>query len=218
MAGTLGQQVRASANQTSGGRATRTQRVQQQQSQRKAQDNFNQARAEAERLKNEVFVDKDVSTEYKEYVPKKYLDRDGNPTKTWTSLTAYSQQKILRNTKSKDLAVFNKTQTTKDEFTFDEYSQEYEKLSPDVKQFFTSPTEITEEKNKKIASEQSIINNRIEAMKQNIIAKQEAYKKFEEWEQRYKYSTDSDRRAKQEASNDKRMQIKNMILRKLKHN
>jgi len=141
--GKLSQQV---TNSQSTGRVTRTQRVKQQQVEKKAQHTFDSAKAEATRLKEEKF----------------------------------------------------------ENISFDEYTQEYSKLSPDVQQFFSSPTEITAEKNKKIASEQIIIDSKIEAMKQNIKIKQETYRKYQEWESQYKYATDSDRRERQLKSNRER--------------
>ena len=68
-----------------------------------------------------------------------------------------------------------------DPFTFEKYKQEYSKLSPEIKQFFLSPEEITQEQEKKKAEYKQIAEQRIAEWEEDLKKQQENLKKHQEW-------------------------------------
>jgi len=147
--GLFSQQVSANQSQQEQGRVTRSQRKQQAEQERIAKYNFSLWQQEAERLRSEVFVDKVVQEKYYEYIPKKYLDRYGNPTREWQRMSDKRRNSILNHTRDRDKIRFERTRDVNDPFTFEEYKVEYAKLDPNIKQFFASPESITAEQERK---------------------------------------------------------------------
>lgn len=144
--GSFSQQISGSSQQQ--GRVTRSQRKQYADQQRIAQYKFQQDQKEAERLRNEVFIDK-----------------------------------------------------PNDPFTFEEYSQEYEKLNPNIRQFFSSPQAITEEKNRRIGVEKTKFQLQIEQAQARIIAIKQ---KIKEAEENYN-NLSADRRVRDKDSHNRRI-------------
>lgn len=177
---------------------TRTQRKLEQQRKEK----FERGRTEAERLRTEEFVEKEVQETYDYYIPRRYLDKHGNPTREWNRKSEHNKRAVIRNTKQKDLVKFTGTRTVKDPFTFEEYGQEYQKLDPNVQQFFLSPTEITTEKNKNIQVQKDILQSKISLIQVKIDEKR---KKMQEYEARFRSYSRSQRDRKRK-SYEKKME------------
>jgi len=125
-------------------RITRTERIKQAQKEQRERNEFESARAEANRLRSSVFIDK-----------------------------------------------------PNDPFTFEGYSSKYQQLSPNVQQFFLSPTEITSKKNIRIEVERKSFNTNITTFTNKVTEAQEKLNKFYEYERTYPYSRDNDQRARQ---------------------
>ena len=202
--GTLGSQSAVLSAQQQQGRLTRTQRKQEQDKNRVAEFNFGEYQKEAERLRKDVFIDKEETTQSYYYVPRRYLDRDGNPNKTWRNMRSYDQSRQLHNTRSRDKVRFTKSTTTTDPFTFEEYSQEYEKLDPNVKQFFSSPQSITAEQERKKQVQRDLFQKQMLHIQDRLQSFRARLQKERERESRYNYSSDPIRRAKEIERNNKR--------------
>jgi hypothetical protein len=159
---------RADQNQSQQGRLTRTDRKKFAEKERIAKYNYEQWRQEAERLRSEVFVDKQVEEKYYIEVPKRYLDRYGNPTSQWLRISENAKKTILRNTSSRNKVKIEKTRQVNDPFTFEEYKQEYQNLDPNVQQFFASPQEITAEQERKKQIERDYLQKKIDRANENL--------------------------------------------------
>lgn len=122
MVGTFSSQLQSQQQETP---ITRTERKLAQQ----RQAEFEQSKAEAERLRTEEFVDKNIEKTYTYYVPKKYVKRDGSIDTSWWRKTEKARQKILNQTSAKNKIQFTGTKTVKDTFTFEDYQQAYLYLS-----------------------------------------------------------------------------------------
>lgn len=167
MANSFSQQLKAKSTQQQQGRLTRTQRQVVEQ-ERQKQQRFEQLRSQAQAISENVFVEKDVTEKYYEYVPKSYLDRKGNITRDWQRMSEKNKRNIIKNTSARDLVSFERTRTYKDPFTFEEYKTEYSKLNPELQQFFTSPQEITSTEKAKITAKIDVWKAQIEERKQKI--------------------------------------------------
>jgi len=167
MANSFSQQLKAKSTQQQQGRLTRTQRQVVEQEKQK-QQRFEQLRSQAQAISENVFVEKDVTEKYYEYVPKSYLDRKGNITRDWQRMSEKNKRNIIKNTSARDLVSFERTRTYKDPFTFEEYKTEYSKLNPELQQFFTSPQEITSTEKAKITAKIDVWKAQIEERKQKI--------------------------------------------------
>lgn len=167
MANSFSQQLKAKSTQQQQGRLTRTQRQVVEQEKQK-QQRFEQLRSQAQAISENVFVEKEVTEKYYEYVPKSYLDRKGNITRDWQRMSEKNKRNIIKNTSARDLVSFERTRTYKDPFTFDEYKTEYSKLNPELQQFFTSPQEITSTEKAKITAKIDVWKAQIEERKQKI--------------------------------------------------
>jgi len=176
--GTLGQQSLSSQQQ---GRVTRTERKRQADQQRVAQFRFNQGQTEAERLKSEVFVDQSVQQKYYEDVPKDYLDRYGNPTQEWINFNSITKKRVLSRTQERDKVSIVKTRTISDPFTFEEYKQEYQKLDPNVQQFFQSPTTITAQQEAKKQVQRDIFQNNLTQIQSKLQRANTRLQEYRDW-------------------------------------
>ena len=191
-------------------RSTRSQRVQQNQANKRARLKFERSQTEAQRLKTDVFVEKDVVSKqnYNIYRPKSYSAN------RWARLSDSGKSRAMRqfikgrgqewNFRKGNLVVDRVAQrdvTTKDPFTFQEYTGEYKNLSPDVKQFFQSPTEITTEKNRKIEVQRSIVDARLVSLNKKVSNKQDSLNDINSRD--YSYSTNPETRKRQQESRKK---------------
>lgn len=179
--GSFSQQKQASSSQQQQGRITRTQRIAQEQQQKQAKYNFDMWSAEAERLRSEVFVDKVVQEKYVEYIPKKYLDRYGNPTREWQRMSDKTRNSILNYTRDRDKIRFERTRDVNDPFTFEEYEQEYKKLDPNIQQFFVSPESITAEQERKKQVAKDTAQQKIIQWQSRLQEKKAQLEKYRTW-------------------------------------
>lgn len=225
--GTLGQQQQVMMQEQQQGRVTRSDRKKAVEGERIARYRFETGKAEAERLRTEVFIDKNIEEQYDHtyYVPTKYLDRWGNPTNSWNRLSEKQKANILKSYwsnrygygqalsgRSPQLKAFTeqRTKTTFDPFTFEEYEGEYEKLSPDVQQFFSSPVEIKAEKQRQKEVDLGVAQTKIEAWQERIAREEERKKRQDDWWDEYTRRDSyrrlsSERKAEERAKYDKRM-------------
>ena len=171
---------------------TRTQRLQSQQQNDIEKARFEASRKEAERL-GETFTDRTVEEKYYEYVPREYVDRYGNIIKSWYRYRQSERDSILRGTSANNRVAFERTRTTTVPFTYENYQQEYAKLSPDVQQFFVSPTEIKLQADKKMQEGIVKVDARISDLKQKIEDKSSA---IERWQREFQSLNASDRDAR----------------------
>lgn len=162
MAEKFSQQI-ASSNQQQASQPTRTERQREEIEKRK----FETARAEAERLQKDVFVDKTVTEKY--FVTERYRDRFGR----------WRERQV------------EKTRDVNDPFTEEEYAQEYSKLSPDVQQFLASPTDIQTARTERINQSISQANAQISTWQSFIDAKN---KRIEEIREKLRDIRDPERR------------------------
>jgi hypothetical protein len=68
-----------------------------------------------------------------------------------------------------------------DKLTFEEYSQEYEKLSPDIKQFFVAPTDIIAEQERKKTEAKNVASQRIVQWQEGLEQEKAQLEKYREW-------------------------------------
>lgn len=125
-------------------RQTRTERLVQQ----GKDTRYNELKAEAERLKREVFIDKPIET------TERYR-RKGK----WRTRTVQSV----------------------DPFTLEEYQQEYSKLSPDLKQFFTPPTEVQALQEQRKSVERQTVNQTISTWQNKTEERKQKLQRYEAW-------------------------------------
>jgi len=174
--GSFSQQRQATASQQEQGRITRTQRIAQEQEQKKAKYQYDMWSAEAERLRSEIFIDKPIQETYQEEV----VDSRGRK------------------------SIVTKTRTITDPFTFEEYTQEYGKLDPNIKQFFASPESITAEQESKKQVQRTALQTTIQQASERLARAKQKLAEFIEYERNYNYSDNSERRERQKKSNRER--------------
>jgi hypothetical protein len=195
MASTFGSQLATLNAQQEQGRVSRTQRIQSQEQQNQAKYRFEQARKEAERLKAEEFVDKDVSVEYQEqYVSEYRLARYS--AKEWSRLSSRTRELLLApyyrgygidhyvhegKVVVNAYATRTATKTEKDPFTIEDYKNAYAKLSPDVQQFFVSPDEITTQQTQQKTIEKDKISSKITLWQQKIETTKQRSSEYQQW-------------------------------------
>lgn len=193
MAGTFGSQLaQANAQQQQDQRVSRTQRKAGAEQERIAQYNFEQYQKEAERLRTEVFVDKQVEEKYYIFVPREYVDRYGNISSAWNRMSDNTKESVLRHTSERDKIRFERSRTVTDPFTFDEYGQEYSKLDPNIQQFFLSPTQITDAKEKAKQEQKDILKTKIEQAQIRLQSERQRVQDYRDWwdRQSSKYRSD----------------------------
>lgn len=198
--GSFSSQLEQRQREAQRGRATRTERI--------IQETRKRNIAEAQRLRTGVFVDRQVQETYLMYVPKEFLDKNGNPTRKWYEFNEKTKQKILNRTDKKDLVAIKKTRTVTDPFTFEEYKQEYQKLNPSVAQFFVSPQAIETEKANKISSEKATLQSKIDKATEKLNKTYQELKEFREWMDR---QSSQDRAEKNERWNKTERELKDEI-------
>lgn len=195
MASTFGSQLAEQQAQQQQGRTTRTQRKQVFEQQEKSKYRFEQARKEAERLKTEEFIDKDVTTEYQEqyiseYRPRQFSakewDRMKGSTKEYWIKVMNSGYGIDHNIKKgrvvpHSYATRTASKTEKDPFTMEDYKFEYSKLSPDVQQFFISPETITTQQEQQKTVERENISSKLTTWQNKIETIQQRKNEYEQW-------------------------------------
>lgn len=194
--GTLGQQQQVMMQEQQQGRVTRSDRKKAVEEERR----FETGKAEAERLRTEVFIDKNIEEQYDYtyYIPTRYLDRYGNPTREWIRMSEKDKEYAIKQyynrntgyetaTRRGYLKQFTeqRTKTTFDPFTFEEYEEEYEKLSPDVQQFFSSPVEIKAEKQRQKEVDLGVAQTKIEEWQEKIAREEERKKSQDDWWDKY---------------------------------
>lgn len=207
MAGTFGSQLaQQQAQQQQDQRVSRTQRKAGAEQERIAQYNFEQYQKEAERLRTEVFVDKQVEEKYYIFVPREYVDRYGNISSAWNRMSDNSKESVLRHTSERDKIRFERSRTVTDPFTFDEYGQEYSKLDPNIQQFFLSPTQITEAKEKAKQEQRDILKSKIEQAQIRLQSERQRVQDYRDWwdRQSSKYRSDPRHRESYNESMDDR--------------
>jgi hypothetical protein len=195
MASTFGSQLAEQQAQQQQGRTTRTQRKQVFEQQEKSKYRFEQARKEAERLKTEEFIEKDVTTEYQEqyiseYRPRQFSakewDRMKGSTKEYWIKVMNSGYGIDYNIKKgrvvpHSYATRTASKTEKDPFTMEDYKFEYSKLSPDVQQFFVSPDEISAQQEQQKTVERENISSKLITWQNKIETIQQNKRDYEQW-------------------------------------
>lgn len=180
MAGTFGSQFAEQQAQQQQ-RVSRTQRKAGAEQERIAQYNFSQWSKEADRLRTEVFVDKQVEEKYYIEVPREYVDRYGNISSAWDRKSDNEKNSILRNTSDRNKIRFERARTVTDPFTFEEYGQEYSKLDPNIQQFFLSPTQITDAQNKEKQNQRDQLQSKIDAYQLRVQSAQQRILDYQNW-------------------------------------
>lgn len=147
---TLGQQLELRKQQQQTDRQTRTERIVAEEKRVQSQRKYEQLKAEAERLRTQVFIDK------VENVTERYKRKGKWRTRTVRKVT--------------------------DQFTDEEYAQEYSKLSPELKQFFSSPQEVLAQKQQKISQDTAQATSTINSWTAELEDKKASLEKYKrEW-------------------------------------
>jgi hypothetical protein len=190
MAGSFSQQIAEKNGQQEQSRISRTQRKQAEQQEAVAKYKFESAKAEAERLRTQEFIEKDVvrKEQYNIYRPKSISARD------WDRMSSDAQARAMKDYYKgygidyyirKGYVVVHATGTRdvteKDPFTFEEYKQEYAKLSPDVQQFFASPESITAEEQRLKDVEKTSVTTTLSNWQTKLTERQQKITEYQQW-------------------------------------
>lgn len=184
----LGQQVQAQQEAQQQSRPTRSQRLAQQEEIKR----FEAIKQRAKEIQEERFKDKVVTYQenYSVYRPKKYSEKE------WDRMRDETKQAILRQyergrgldyyAEKGELVKTTKTRNVSKTipFTLDEGENSYEKLygelSPDLKQFFTSPETLKQERTERIKGNITKADERIAMAKTRLVELDQKYRKEQE--------------------------------------
>jgi hypothetical protein len=189
VAGSFSQQISEQNAQQQQSRVSRTQRKQAEQEEGVARFKFESAKKEAERLRTEEFIDKDVvkTEQYNIYRPKNISARDWDRMRQRDKdayMKQYQSGRGVEYYASKGYVVVHsvgtRDVTERDQFTFEDYKTEYAKLSPDIQQFFSSPESITAEQNRLKEVEKTNVTAKLSQWQEDLQYKQNRLKDEEE--------------------------------------